>query len=57
MRRRHPIDKDKASPSLRRTLLAVFILATLIPPARAEVVFAGVAAGDAAATDAILWTR
>src|SRR5207302_10198006 len=42
---------------LRRTLLAVFILATLIPSARAEVVFAGVAAGDPSSTDAILWTR
>src|SRR5712664_4096004 len=57
MRRRHPIVRDTASPSLRRTLLAVFILATLIPPARAEAVFAGVAAGDASSTEAILWTR
>src|SRR5882724_11430350 len=57
MRTRHPIDKDTASPGLRRLLLAVFILATLIPPARAEVVFAGVAAGDASSTEAILWTR
>jgi len=57
MRTRHPIDKDTASPWLRRLLLAVFILATLIPPARAEVVFAGVAAGDPSTTDAILWTR
>jgi len=38
-------------------LLALFILATLIPPARAEVVFDGVAAGDPSSTDAILWTR
>jgi len=38
-------------------LLAVFILATLIPPAHAEVVFAGIAAGDASSTDAVLWTR
>jgi phosphodiesterase/alkaline phosphatase D-like protein len=38
-------------------LLAVFILATLIPPARAEVVFAGIAAGDPSSTDAIVWTR
>src|SRR6266404_2564294 len=57
MRTRHPIDKDTASPWLRRLLLAVFILATSIPPARAEVVFDGVAAGDASSTDAILWTR
>ena len=28
MRTRHPIDKDTASPGLRRLLLAVFILAT-----------------------------
>ena len=57
MRRRHPIDKGAASPLLRRMLLALFILATLIPPARAEVVFDGVAAGDPSSTDAILWTR
>ena len=57
MRTRHPIDKDTASPWLRRLLLAVFILATLIPPARAEVVFDGIAAGDTSSTDAILWTR
>jgi phosphodiesterase/alkaline phosphatase D-like protein len=57
MRTRHPIDKDTASHSLRRSLLALFILATLIPPARSEVVFAGVAAGDASSTDAVLWTR
>ena len=46
-----------ALPSLRRTLLAVFILAALIPTARAEVVVGSVAAGDASSTDAILWTR
>jgi phosphodiesterase/alkaline phosphatase D-like protein len=57
MRTRHPIDKDTASHSLRRTLFALFILATLIPPARSEVVFAGVAAGDASSADAVLWTR
>ncbi len=43
--------------SLRRALLAVCILATLTPAARAEVVFDGVAAGDASSTDAVLWTR
>jgi alkaline phosphatase D len=57
MRKRHSIDQDTASPWLRRTLLAVFILATLAPAARAEVVFAGVAAGDPSTTEAILWTR
>src|SRR5947207_8020042 len=46
-----------ALPSLRRTLLAVFILAALTQTTRAEVVFGGVAAGDASPTDAILWTR
>ncbi len=57
MRRRHPIVRDTASPSLRRTLLAVFILATLIPPARAEVLFGGIAAGDMTAAEAVLWVR
>src|SRR5436190_7587312 len=46
-----------ALPWLRHTLLAVFILAMLAPPARGEVVFAGVAAGDPSSTEAILWTR
>jgi alkaline phosphatase D len=46
-----------ALPSLCRALLAVCILTALTPTARAEVVFGGVAAGDASSTDAILWTR
>jgi phosphodiesterase/alkaline phosphatase D-like protein len=57
MRRKRPIDKDTAWPSLRRTLLAVFILAALIPPARAEVVFGGIAAGDMSTAEAVLWVR
>jgi len=43
--------------SLRRALLAVCILATLALAVRAEIVFDGVAAGDASSTDAVLWTR
>jgi alkaline phosphatase D len=43
--------------SLRRALLAVRILTSFTPAARAEVVFDGVAAGDVSNTDAILWTR
>src|SRR5438105_11771166 len=46
-----------ALPSLRRALLAVLILAAVVSPARGEVVFAGVAAGDPSSTEAILWTR
>jgi PhoD-like phosphatase len=50
-------DKEMALRSLRRALLAVCILTTFTPAARAEVVFDGVAAGDVSNTDAILWTR
>src|SRR5438046_5653911 len=46
-----------ALPSLRRALLAVCVLATLAVAARGEVVFDGVAAGDASSTDAILWAQ
>ncbi len=46
-----------ALPLLRRALLAACILATLAAAGRGEVVFDGVAAGDASSTDAILWTR
>src|SRR5262245_32848594 len=46
-----------AVPLLRRALLAVCLLAMLFPAAGAEVVFNGVAAGDASSTDATLWTR
>ncbi len=49
-------------PPLRRGRLAVCVLASLVPAplvpaARAEVVFSGVAAGDMSSTDAVLWTR
>ncbi len=43
--------------SLRRSLLAITILAALTPALRAEMVSDGVAAGDISSTDAILWTR
>jgi alkaline phosphatase D len=46
-----------ALPSPRRALLAVCVLATLVPAARGEVVFDGVAAGDASSTDVVVWTR
>jgi phosphodiesterase/alkaline phosphatase D-like protein len=46
-----------ALPPLHRTLLGAFILAIFTSAAHAEVVFDGVAAGDASPTDAILWTR
>src|SRR5260370_22596978 len=41
---------------LRCLSLALTILAALTPALRAEMVSDGVAAGDAASTDAILWT-
>src|SRR4029077_18711995 len=43
--------------SLRRIFVVTTILAALSPTARGEVVFDGIAAGDASSTDAILWTR
>ena len=43
--------------SLRRILVLTAILAFPSLVAKAEVVFNGVAAGDASSTDAILWTR
>jgi phosphodiesterase/alkaline phosphatase D-like protein len=46
-----------ALPALRRTLFGTFILAIFTWAAHAEIVFDGVAAGDAGAADAILWTR
>src|ERR1700737_3542850 len=46
-----------ALPLLRRALLTVCVLVMLAPGARSEVVFDGVAAGDASSTDAVLWTR
>jgi alkaline phosphatase D len=51
------MEQDMASPSLVRAVRGAFALAMLALPASAEVVFDGVAAGDASSTDAILWTR
>ena len=45
------------SPLLRRMLPGVPVLAMVALAAHAEVVFDGVAAGDASSTDTILWTR
>ena len=42
---------------LRPTLIAAALLVIGISAAGAEVVFDGVAAGDASTSDAILWTR